>query len=498
MLRFTPYVDPFFQYDLRTVGAQEELIEVSNTANVSVYALDPSLIAQPARHRITDDVGPAQKLIAPNAVNPLSNEAGYDPLELSHVADEARRDVLVSTAGSTGGLAYSRSGAVVADVIREIEEDNTHYYLLTYATPEPLGDGRYHGIEVRVNRPGVRVRARSGYVDQPAEITESYAVASALTLPGTGSELPFDAQASRFLEPDGSWMLSLQMTVYEGPAAAESASGALPQEVTFHARAMQRGVIVDHLDRALVPRRDGTGPRVSAPMPFAVPWHLTPGRYELWLAFRQPATGRTGVNRLRVTVPEPCDRWCSSDVALMREGSAGADGPPAPLPAGIVPDGIDAFAYVQVYGGIEPVFGGEIVDAVREHTVARLPWVALDAAPRAADAEPAIGKAEPAGGGAAAGGGGLRDARIPIPGDLPDGRYVLVARLLDEPADVSQVTRVGFELLPGARVAELPTSAATLTPTGEPPPGRLGSPTRPEPRSRADRRARAGRQRRRR
>jgi hypothetical protein len=42
--------------------------------------------------------------------------------------------------------------------------DASHYYLLRYTSPAPEGARGYRRIEVRVSRPGVRVRARDGYL----------------------------------------------------------------------------------------------------------------------------------------------------------------------------------------------------------------------------------------------------------------------------------------------------------------------------------------------
>ncbi len=42
-------------------------------------------------------------------------------------------------------------------------EANSRYYVLGYYPPTHPRDGRFHKIEVRVNRPGLRVAARRGY-----------------------------------------------------------------------------------------------------------------------------------------------------------------------------------------------------------------------------------------------------------------------------------------------------------------------------------------------
>jgi hypothetical protein len=44
-----------------------------------------------------------------------------------------------------------------------VVKDNSAYYVLGYYPPGQRRDGRFHKLEVKVGRPGVRVRARNGY-----------------------------------------------------------------------------------------------------------------------------------------------------------------------------------------------------------------------------------------------------------------------------------------------------------------------------------------------
>jgi VWFA-related protein len=65
-------------------------------------------------------------------------------------------------AEATGGRAFVQSNLHAA--VDEIFADNGNFYLLGYY-PDPVGnDGRFHDVEVTVTRPGLRVRARSGYL----------------------------------------------------------------------------------------------------------------------------------------------------------------------------------------------------------------------------------------------------------------------------------------------------------------------------------------------
>ena len=64
---------------------------------------------------------------------------------------------------NTGGRAFTNNSDLTW-AVNEIVRENGSYYLLGYY-PNPLvRDGKFHGITVKVNRPGVRVRARRGYV----------------------------------------------------------------------------------------------------------------------------------------------------------------------------------------------------------------------------------------------------------------------------------------------------------------------------------------------
>lgn len=70
-------------------------------------------------------------------------------------------DVLRSLADNTGGRQFSNNYPAAA--LREIVKHASAFYLLGYASAKNPADGRFHKIAVRVKRPGVEVRARTGY-----------------------------------------------------------------------------------------------------------------------------------------------------------------------------------------------------------------------------------------------------------------------------------------------------------------------------------------------
>lgn len=68
-------------------------------------------------------------------------------------------------ASETGGRAIFNANDIRPDIAR-IQEDFGSYYSLGFSPPH-FGDGREHRLEVRVKRPGLRVRHRKSYRDKP-------------------------------------------------------------------------------------------------------------------------------------------------------------------------------------------------------------------------------------------------------------------------------------------------------------------------------------------
>jgi VWFA-related protein len=70
-------------------------------------------------------------------------------------------DVLISLAENTGGKQFSNN--YPADSLKEIVRNASAFYLLGYTSAKNPADGRFHKIAVKVKRPGVEVKARTGY-----------------------------------------------------------------------------------------------------------------------------------------------------------------------------------------------------------------------------------------------------------------------------------------------------------------------------------------------
>lgn len=72
--------------------------------------------------------------------------------------------VLKSLAEKTGGRFFrTPGGARLRDAFAETVDELRHQYTLTYTSTNEQRDGRWRAIEVRINRPDLRIRTRQGY-----------------------------------------------------------------------------------------------------------------------------------------------------------------------------------------------------------------------------------------------------------------------------------------------------------------------------------------------
>jgi VWFA-related protein len=118
---------------------------LANRGDVSVYALDPRGVAG----RLGDNIDAGGREVTADVL--LAEE-------------RASQGILEDVAASTDGLAFVRTSNF-AGAFDRIRADTSTYYLLSYRRSASAAKG-YHRIEVRVTRPGVTVRARTGYDDR--------------------------------------------------------------------------------------------------------------------------------------------------------------------------------------------------------------------------------------------------------------------------------------------------------------------------------------------
>src|SRR3954447_197078 len=128
-------------------SSMSNLIAAATRANASIYAVDPRGVTSGMEDSI--DIGSF----------PTDNS-----ISITDMQTELRvsQDSLRQMAGETGGVAILNQNDFRTGFSRIVDE-NSNYYVLGYYPTNDRRDGRFRNVQVKVNRPGLRVRARKGY-----------------------------------------------------------------------------------------------------------------------------------------------------------------------------------------------------------------------------------------------------------------------------------------------------------------------------------------------
>lgn len=142
------------------------LLDEANAANTSFYPVDPrglTVFDESIGKPVTGEPPPGSTTVVPPSV---------DAARL-----RARSESLRTLGEATDGLAIVGSNDLARGLKRVVDDLST-YYLIGYYSNGKL-DGKFHPISVRVKRPGVRVRARRGYLASTPAVAAAMSRASA-------------------------------------------------------------------------------------------------------------------------------------------------------------------------------------------------------------------------------------------------------------------------------------------------------------------------------
>lgn len=147
----------------------DHIADLANRSAVSIYIVDPGGLRNVARQQADKkrDSSPGQTTRHSPALRGNGRD-GNGP-----GSDSAGQDALGNLATRTGGLCY-RNAIDIAGAIREATDDQSGYYLLGYSPGEGTFDkdprsAAFHTVTVRVNRPELNVRWKSGFAGVPDE-----------------------------------------------------------------------------------------------------------------------------------------------------------------------------------------------------------------------------------------------------------------------------------------------------------------------------------------
>jgi VWFA-related protein len=188
-----------------------DAIAAAQRANVAIYAVDPRGLTQ------LGDQSIEIASLSPDATVDYGTSRDFQRELL--LAQES----LMWLADETGGIALVRSNDINRG-LRRIAEDNSRYYVLGYSSDQTKSPDKFRSIDVRVKHPGLKVRARHGYLpadpkaaarkrERELKAGTSPALAAALNNPLPIGELPVRVFAAPFrgAGKNGSVLLSIEV-----------------------------------------------------------------------------------------------------------------------------------------------------------------------------------------------------------------------------------------------------------------------------------------------
>jgi VWFA-related protein len=283
----------------------EELPEIfrrMQRANINVYAIDPTGL-----NGMENTVAKAL-LSLPMDRRP----SPPDILRVSHDAQNAYVDFLLSAANSTGGRAILNTNDVEPG-IQQIFQENGSFYLLGYQPPPKDPPGTLHRLKVEVNRKDVEVRTRSGYyTPKPVKLDPRHPVT------------PMQRAVANVL-PTSDLPLSVALAPFAAPGASVGAGAKRPGATVAIVLGLERAApaqplsdTIEIVTSAFTPDGQPRGSQTQTahvtlrPASAGDVMHyealsrmdLAPGRYQLRIAAHSTASDATGSVFADVEIPD--------------------------------------------------------------------------------------------------------------------------------------------------------------------------------------------------
>ena len=317
------------------IRATQDAITMAARANVNYYTIDPrGLVGMTNEFMEMAGGGSPEMAGGPAMVTPGTNT----PITggVFNAQSELMNELMLSQgslrelAEQTGGIASVNTNSLTT-AFERIVQANSRYYVLGYYPPTHPRDGRFHKIEVRVNRPGLRIEARRGYASPRGRTTEerkreeearrareasrpnadktSSELRGVLNYPLQQTGLNFTVQAAPFRNTpkEASVALSIEIDGNKLPYDPPDAKGLVANKVELslygvNDQGKALGGTHSVLDLTLRPetreRVNANGVRVNPRV------NLPPGRYQLRIGARERVGGLSGTVFYDLVVPD--------------------------------------------------------------------------------------------------------------------------------------------------------------------------------------------------
>jgi len=294
----------------------DSVIAEANRGNVTFYTVDARGLGTVSNNRLAgataQSIQAAEQSISGMGPGTQQEQASGQAATPSSQAPEAiyQTDLQANArhlAEGTGGFAMDNSNDLRGPLERVMEDIRSHYEV-TYAPTSKNFDGHFRKLEVKLDRPGLKVQSRAGYYALPmvgGETVAPYEMAAlnAMNMEPAPRAFPYAAAALRFGEDC--------RIVFAVPGSSLKFTSD-PARDTFQMRISVLAVLKD--EQGQIVAKIGKDLPFSAPLEkqanfaqgkvtLTLPVHLPPGRYQLQTAVIDREADRASVKRSVLIIP---------------------------------------------------------------------------------------------------------------------------------------------------------------------------------------------------
>jgi VWFA-related protein len=221
----------------------------------------------------------------------------------------ASQEVMATLSSDTGGKAFFDSNDF-APAFAQIQRDTSAYYAVGFHSTNPVRDGKYRKLTIKVNRPGIKLEYRPGYYapadfqhsgheDRERELEEQLAS----DLPATDVAVYLDAlyfrlDENRFFVPVSLIVPGSQIPFVKGGDKDKATLDIIGEVIDEVKRPIgnARETVKLNLDPSLQARQRN--------IQYTTSFNLPPGKYRLKFVIRENQTGRMGSFEADINLPE--------------------------------------------------------------------------------------------------------------------------------------------------------------------------------------------------
>jgi VWFA-related protein len=267
-------------------------------ADLAIYSVDT---------RGLQAVGP----LGDASTGSLRGSGGYNGQALANNMNQnfATQEVMASLSTDTGGTAFFDSNDF-APAFAKVQADTSAYYEIGFHSTNPARDGKYRKLQVKIDKPGVKLEYRPGYYapadfkhsgkeDREQELEDQLAS----DLPATDIAVYMDAlyfrlDENRFFMPVSLVVPGSQIPFVKGGDKDKATLDVIGAVIDDNKRPVGRvrDTVKLNLDPSLQARQKN--------IQYTTSFNLPPGHYQLKFVVRENQTGLMGSFIADMTLPD--------------------------------------------------------------------------------------------------------------------------------------------------------------------------------------------------